>query len=294
MYKLLIFAGAVSLQVMGAAEPVREVSYRGADLTPTNTRPTFDHGYLAVHDFKKINIYAPDGSFAFSFGSPRGGLIASVAVDTDGAVAAALGYVPSDRGPGFIVLDRTGAVKADVATGPYRPTQVCFAADHSIWTIGMVRTPETPDYFLLRHYAREGQELGAYLAHSSLKQTGDLQPAMYHVGGWNMQAAKDRIGAYLNYGNHEERVWIEVGLDGKELGRWKFPAGFHGAPSAFTQSGAVYSQAEEGLFLLDHSTGNWNPVPPPSDGRLLGADGDNLVFAIYAEGRLRYLPATQQ
>jgi hypothetical protein len=56
----------------------------------------------------------------------------------------------------------------------------------------------------------------------------------------------------------------------------------------------VYSQAEEGLFLLDHSTGNWNPVPPPSDGRLLGADGDNLVFAIYAEGRLRYLPATQQ
>jgi hypothetical protein len=89
MYKLLLFACVLFSQVMAAAEPVREVSFRGADLAPTNTRPTFDHGYLAVYDREKINIYAPDGSFSFSFAPPHGGLTVSVAVDTDGTVAAA-------------------------------------------------------------------------------------------------------------------------------------------------------------------------------------------------------------
>ena len=291
MYKLLLFVCILLSQAMSASEPVREVSYRGADLAPTNTRPTFDHGYLAVYDPEKINIYGPDGAFAFSFAPPHGGLTVSVAVDTDGTVAAAVGFMPPDYGPGVAVLDRTGALQTYVATRPYSPTQVCFAPDHSIWTIGNARAKETPDYFVLHHYSREGKELGAFLPRSTLDKAEIVEPAENNVGAWSIRAAKDRIGAYLNYGNHTERMWVEVGLDGKELGRWKFPEGFDGSPSAFTRSGAIFAEAHYGLFMLDHSTGMWNPVSPASDGRLLGADGEDLVFWIRDQARLRYVPA---
>jgi hypothetical protein len=291
MSKLLLFACVLSAQVTAAAEPVREVSYRGADLAPTNTRPTFDHGYLAVYDQDKINIYAPDGSFAFSFAPPHGGLTVSVAVDTDGTVAAAMGFVPPEYGSGFALLDRTGALKTYTTTYPYAPTQVCFAPDHSVWTIGNVRTKETPDYFVLRHYSREGKEIGAYLPRSTLDKAEIVEPVENYVGSWSIRVANNRIGAYLNYGGHKERMWIEVGLDGRELGRWKFPDGFDGSPSAFTQSGAVYARGRFDVFLLDHSSRMWNPVSPASDGRLLGADGDNLVFWIRDQGTLRYVPA---
>jgi hypothetical protein len=291
MYKLLLFACVLFSPVMSAAEPVREVSYRGADLAPTNTRPTFDHGYLAVYDLDKINIYAPDGSFSFSFAPPHGGLTVSVAVDTDGTVAAAVGFVPPDYGPGIAILDRTGALQTYVATHPYSPTQVCFAPDHSIWTIGNARARETSDYFVLHHYSREGKELGAFLPRSTLDKAEVVEPAENFVGAWSLRAAKDRIGAYLNGGDHKARRWVEVGLDGKELGRWKFPDGFDGSPSAFTRSGAIFAEAHYGLFMLDRSTGTWNPVSPVSSGRLLGAEGDDLVFWIIDQARLRYVPA---
>jgi hypothetical protein len=204
-----------------------------------------------------------------------------------------MGFVPPDYGPGFAVLDRTGALKAYLTTHPYAPTQICFAPDHSIWAIGNVRTEETPDYFVLRHYSREGKELGAFLPRSTLEKAEIGEPAMVHVGAWSLRAANDRIGAYLDYGNHKERMWVEVGLDGKQLGRWKFPDGFDGSPSAFTRSGAIFAEAQYGLFMLDHSTGMWNPVSSASAGRLLGADGDDLVFWIRDQSLLRYVPATQ-
>jgi hypothetical protein len=295
MYKLLLFACTLFLQVTAVAEPVREVSFRGADLAPTNTRPTFDHGYLAVYGRDKIDIYAPDGSFSFSFAPPHGGLTMSVAVDADGTVAAAIGFVPTGYGPGIAILDRTGALQTYVATQPYSPTQVCFAPDHSIWTIGSARLAETQDYFVLRHYSREGKELGAFLPRSTFDKAEAVEPGESYVGAWSLRAAKDRIGAYLHSVDRKMRAaWVEVGLDGKELGRWKFPEGFGGSPSAFTRSGAIFAADQYGLFLLDRSTGMWNPVSPASDGRLLGADGDDLVFWIRDQARLRYVPAEAQ
>lgn len=293
MYRLLWLIPFLFSQGPVSADALREVSFQGADLAPTNTAPTFDHGYVAVYDVDKINIYSPDGTFAFSFAPPHGGLTVNVAVDADGTVAAAAGYVPPDFGPGIAVMDRTGALQTYIATQPYSPTQVCFAPDHSIWAIGNVRQADTPEYFVFRHYSREGKQLGAFLPTSSLEKAEGGEPAMFHVGAWSIRVANNRVGAYLHYGDRKKWIWLEFSLDGKELGRWTFPDGFDGMPRAFTQSGAVYTRGALGISLLDHASGAWNPVAPPSEGILLGAFGDDLVFWLRDQARLRYVPVSQ-
>src|SRR5579859_6048211 len=83
--------------------------------------------------------------------------------------------IPADAprtGGGIVVLDRDGRQEQFIDTGRYMPNALCFAQDHSIWTIGMLFGPHDgdvrgSDYSLVRHYSRAGEELGSYLARSS-------------------------------------------------------------------------------------------------------------------------------
>ncbi len=296
MYKLLFLSCVLFPQLLTAAEPVREIDYRGASLALKAGAPTIDHGYAAVYDQEKANIYAPDGSFAFTYVAPYGGLTVNVAIDADGTIAAAMDHVPSDHGVGIAVVDRTGALKTYISTAPYSPSHVCFAPDHSIWAIGRMRirqAKDSADYFVLRHYSRDGRKLGAFLPRSSLDKDEVAEPAEVYVGASFLRATDTRLGAYLHFGGRGNRTWTEFSLDGKEQGRWKLPDGFDGLVHAFTRSGQVYASGLNGLFVLDHSTGKWNPVPPPSEGILLSADGDDLVFWLPEQGRMRYVPVNQ-
>ncbi|HWT78754.1 MAG TPA: hypothetical protein VN648_08110, partial [Candidatus Methylomirabilis sp.] len=191
------------------------------------------------------------------------------------------------------VVDREGKLKTYISTAPYMPFHVCFGPDHSIWAIGQVRNGKAKgaaDYFVLHHYSREGQELGAFLPRSSLDKDDIAEPAEIFVGVALLRATSERIGAYLFYGGRRKGPWIEFGLDGKEIGRWKLPDGFDGHVRAFTRGGQVYASGLSGLFVLDHSTGKWNPVQSPSEGILLSADGDDLVYWLREQGRMRFVP----
>jgi len=274
------------------AQSTRDVSYGGAPLAPMNTGPTFDHKYLAVWDKDFINVYAPDGSLAFRYA----GYAVSIAVDADGFAAVAAPHRVPDRDSGIGLLDPTGHPAAFISTGKYVPTQVCFAPDHSIWTVGLEEYPngsEPPDYMVFRHYSRAGEELGAFLPRSSFSQIRRVHPALYAIGGWALRAANGRLGAILNLGGIDEILWIEVAFDGKELGRWPLPRTVGGRPVAFTASGAVLASTPTGIARLDRSSGKWLPVNSPSDGILIGADGDDLVFWQKAAGSLSYVPSAR-
>jgi hypothetical protein len=153
-----------------------------------------------------------------------------------------------------VLFDRTGAQIRFVDTGLYLPTQVCFAPDHSIWTVGW-QGPEAigknEDYFILQNYSQDGQQLGAFLPRSSFDAEPD--PVGPMTGAW----------------------------------RWDFAGR---SLLAFTQSGAIYGQ-EHDVAVFDRATTNWRPVAGMPDGHLLGADGESLVFSLRGQSVLRWVPA---
>ena len=238
--------------------------------------PTFNHGYLATYELDGIAVYAPDGALALRVARPAGSGFVNVDIDLDGSVVVA---VQRDALQGGVALfNRDGSKATEIVTDPYLPDQVCFGPDHSIWVLGdedLSPVDEHGTHFLLRHYSRAGQLLGSFLPRSSFP--ADADPGAGRSGFPRLRIANDRVGATLyRAGANHKPLLVETNLDGKEVGRWTVPLG---EPSATTASGIVYAAEGTQLTMLDRATGSWISVPNPSHERLLGADGDDLVFA---------------
>lgn len=299
----LLFA-ATLFNTTFAAE-THEVYYQGL-LTPQNITPTFDKGYLLVYDFDKIDVYAPDGVPLYSVSAQvRDAKVVNIdnaAADTDGTTVGAVEYsrdgTSGTIGGGIALFDRSGKQTGFFDTGQYLPTQVCFAPNHTVWTIGWRggrASRETDDYFVLRNFSQDGQEIGAFLPRSSFDPEPD--PVGPMVGVWQLRAINDRVGAVFYRSSivpegqtPRQMQWIEVDLKGKVLGRWDLGADRH--PRAFTQSGALYSQGGGAVLVFDRSTKAWRRIAGTPPGFLLGADGDNLVFEIKGSRTLRWVPAS--
>jgi hypothetical protein len=298
---LLCLVIALASCATALAAEARDVYYQG-DMTPLNIVPTFDKGYLVVYDQNKVNIYAPDGSSLYSASaqvqSAHWAGIQNAAVDTDGTLGGAVRYchrAKHTRGGGIVLFDRTGNQRRFVDTGPYLPTQVCFASDHSIWSIGW-QGPEAnaknQDYFILRNYSQDGEQLGAFLPRSSFEAEPD--PVGPMVGAWQLRTSNGRVGAAFYASSivgmwqkpRSAEQWIETDLKGKEIGRWDFAGR---SLLAFTQSGDIYGQDHD-VAVFDRATNQWRPVAGTPDGHLLGADGDNLVFSLRGQNILRWVP----
>ena len=171
------------------------------------------------------------------------------------------------------------------------PSFVCFAPDHSIWSTGKLARQsltDKPEFFILRHFSFDGKELGAFLPRSSFDDDGE--PAAAIIGTSGLGVANNRIGALLAYGR-SKALWVEADLNGKEIGRWR--ADIDGQPAAFTPSGAIYAQEVGRISVLDHVTGKWNPASIQSDGFLVAADGEALVFMIRGTPSLRWVPVNR-
>jgi hypothetical protein len=275
-----------------ASDANREVAYQTDSLRPLNMPPTFAGGYLAVHDRGGIAVYSRDGTLRYRipYEYPPGGSIRNVAVDTDGTAAATVDFW--NKG-GISLWNTEGTKIRDIDTGEYVPSFVAFAPDHSVWTTG-TRTRARPenktDYLVLRHFSREGALRGAYLPRSSF--ASDREPAESITALPGIHIANGRVGMYLPGGGNRQRVWVETDLNGKELGRWLMNSGGH--PAAMTHSGAVYARGVSGLLILDRAAGQWSPVSLPSDGILIGAEGESLVFADRTGSCVRWVALSTQ
>lgn len=279
---LITLLAALSLVV-----EAQSVVYQG-DLSPLNILPTFDKGYLAVYEPEHaISLYGPDGHLAYkaTVQAPHATstTVDNAAPDSDGSLAVSVEYRVEQeelfRG-GIAFLDSAGNQTAFIATGSgYRPTQVCFGPDHSIWTIGW-RGPEDPprsaeDYFILRNYGRDGRLVGAYLPRSSFEQ----DPTRPMIGGWQLRSANGRIGALFfgpSAGPKRDQEWIETDLHGNIVRRLDIPKT---TIEGFTNDGSLYARQYSGGYVtFDPATKSWRTIAGHPGRRLLGADGNNLVF----------------
>jgi len=296
---------AVTMCHMAIAAAPRDVYYQGL-LTPLNITPTFDKGYLFVHDAYKIDVFGPGGSHlndvAAVVAKAKVVNIINAAADADGTTAGAVEYsfdgsTRTEHG-GIAVFDSSGKQERFFDTGLYFPTQVAFGPDHSIWTLGWpgIARRWSEDFCILRNYSRDGRELGAFLPRSSLP--GEIDPIGPMVGMWELRVIRDRIGAVIyessvccpEQSTRPPMLWVETDFKGKELGRWE--VGLYPAPAAFTQSGGLYTRSDRSVSVFNRTTRTWCKVAMPADGILLGADGDSLVF-LNGTDTLRWIPAGQ-
>jgi len=307
MSKMRVFAG-LFLAALCGAQSQTEITFPG--LSHSNPGATFDHGYVVARDLMQVHnitVYSPNGQKMFDLSSltlPDGTKTTtplSVAIDSDG-VSALTYSVEGDPRSGFAILDNTGAQLRVIQTEPYRPSQVCFAPDHSIWMFGdhfhAGHDVPMPDFMTFRHYTRDGQLLGSYIPRSSLpawEGKGLDQLVAPFVGLWRLRATKDRIGAALRVGPFKE-AWVELDFDGKLLGQWTYLSSTEEGvfPIAFDSTGLLYGRhwlngSNVGVSIFDKSTSTWRPVPDLPNGRVLGADGTRLV---YQDGdQLRWIQA---
>jgi len=293
---LLLYGASVTAQV-------RDVRYQG-NLTPLNTTPTFDHGYLVVYDWDhRIDVFAPDGALMYSVSAQVPGSdwanIENGAVDEDGTLAAAVraGSAPGRaRGGGIALFDRAGRQVRFFDTGEYLPTQVSFGPDHSIWTIGWLggetMASLTADYPILRKYAQDGQQLGAFLPRALFphqEYVGREPLIMPMLGLWELRVANERVEAVL----HRPRLWVQTDLSGQEKGRWDIVP--NGRPSAVTQDGRAWHKDGPQLKVFNRATGAWHAVAfDAPEGTLLGAEGNSLVFLLRDQNTLRWVPAPRE
>jgi hypothetical protein len=246
----------------------------------------YSHGYILSWDaqYTQVTVFGRDAKL---FSAPEQISDSSPlmwAADSDGVVAGA--YWTHRPQQGFIDLfDSTGHLTNRIHTGSDIPQQVAFAPDHTIWTAGFkAGNAPAQDFNVLHHYARSGEELGRALLYS--QTGGDLKhPVIESLrGGQFLYVDNDRIGwdAALHAG---ARTWTEVSFQGVILGKYdlKTADGLALTTLAMTSSGNVYAKIfkpQSARFaVLDRSNGVWRKVVGDPQGRLLGSEGDDLVFA---------------
>jgi hypothetical protein len=259
--------------------------------------PMYESGYVLDWNWpvlSTLSVYGPSAKFLYTVQNRETDrhYFAS-AIDADGRMARAY-HINLDRSEeGRIdVLDMSGQVLRTINTGSYQTTSLIYAPDHTLWTVGFVGCTLDDEFNVVRHYASTGEKLGEAVPWSQIQGSFNSCTALQPLIGYRVLfSANDRFGFIGNNGKTLAK-WIEVGFDGKLLGQYDLSP-YHGRyfnPRAMTSSGDVYAQIGEngdyhkGYAVLDRSSCTWRKVSGCPEGRLIGADGDNLVFAQSGDG----------
>jgi hypothetical protein len=275
---------------IAANAPIREVTSQ-ASVSTGMTIPAFYKGYIYWAGGEPLRIYAPDGHLVYIPEPP--GRVEALATDDDNTVALAWN---AERF-GFINLhDASGALVRTIPTGRYLATHLAFGEDHSLWTLGYQVKADHPAmrdesaYMIVRKFLPSGQQAGAYLPRS-------LFPPGLPPGEQTWQAsncitvAHDRVGLWVNSGPGGTMTeWVELDLDGNLTGRWRLDPFSHELRVALTSDGRAFVQHLSNVdsntraltyrvLTLNRSSSSWQPIPTAPSGRLVGAEGETLIFA---------------
>lgn len=249
----------------------------------------YSTGYLFSWNspqYADVAFYGRDAQPAYSVTEHKDGIYhVGWAVDSDGVAAGV--YEQREPWEGRIDLfDLSGKRIRTIKTGSYISQRIIFAPDHTLWTVGFIAGNDGSkgDFNVLRHYARTGQDLGEALRWSQIASDHNSYTALQPIVGstW-MYAGDDRIG-FEALSNYEGHIWFEVSYSGALLGKYDLGREPCYQPLAMTTSGAVYAAVYkddhfDGWAALDRSQKAWHKITGYPKGRIIGSDGENLVFA---------------
>jgi hypothetical protein len=321
MNKLALICATI-LPSLAAGDGAREITI-GSLAPDQGTLVRYENRYLmCLRPLRAVGLWGLDGRriYETEVSPPPSNLptehrfwegVSDATVDNDGFVAAAVSFRVWENAPdgksekvttsgpfgGIVVLDKAGIQTEFVGTGRYLPIRICFDRNHQIWTLGSER--DGGNEFLLHEYSREGKQIGAYVQRSTLPH----QLPISEFYGSFLRSGGDRIGALLVSGPaSEDAEWFEVDLLGRLIGRWSVKeeylnGGVASRGVALTASGKAYARSTQRISTFDASTASWKTVKLDSNlDRLLGADGEELVFILSKEDttRLTWVTAPTQ
>jgi hypothetical protein len=306
-------AGQISNTLRSAAYP--EAIY------PRGIMPDWDRGFLIHREFE-IN-YSPDTPMAVVYdasgkriregriwppgaGSVR---ITQTAATREGAILAAGNAIMQDgSSQGYIVkTDLAGNTIESLLTGSFKPAQICYASDGTVWTLGKNLSPDDGqqhDSTVLRQYSFERGVLHSFLPENTVAAPVSPEKMWFVPFGSYVRCGKNKVSVYLRFTNE----YVEVNTESFELNRWNLDEAVlqqrEATGLAVTEDERVYASFHgngipgteqiRGLYQIKAVSGNpiaeLLPVagtvtaiergkrPPPGTFTMLwGADGNQLV-----------------
>jgi hypothetical protein len=122
----------------------------------------------------------------------------------------------------------------------------------------------------VRKYSMDGKEIGAYLPPSLFPSAG-LQPGAEISQERRITISSDRVGIEATSGDSgNQREWIELGLNGELLGRWRLDPSDRFPGVAFTSDNQIYVHRFDGdpkswrVFRLNREKSTWDAVSAPN------------------------------
>ena len=163
-------------------------------------------------------------------------------------------------------------------TSPYHPTELTFAPDGTVWTVGNLKDEENTRDVVPKHLLRRFDPAGKLIGSAIIQVRG------FHPDGSTfLRSSRDRVGSFTG----EE--YIEFALDGSEISRYDGPEG----ADWMDITGVVLSDENEvvagrfgkgraEILTLDRESRSWAAVSLPKEyaptwAWMLGFDGTTLV-----------------
>lgn len=141
-----------------------------------------------------------------------------------------------------------------------------------------------------REEVLDGRKGDRRLSSTVLFPSPGLQPSAEISQERRITISSDRVGIEATSGDSgNQREWIELGLNGELLGRWRLDPSDRFPGVAFTSDNQVYVHRFDGdaklwrVFRLNREKSTWDAVSVPNL-HLYGTDGDKLVFADWLNG----------
>jgi hypothetical protein len=292
MRKVGVLALAVAAALV-AQEPVT-VAYSSRPLLPHDIVPSLYQAFLIYDDgpnrLTVYNTHTGELVYTASVKNPPisgNARLTSIALTREGTAAVGIANLPGDDGytGGVAFLDRSGVQIRFSSTGHFLPCHLTYDAKGSLWAFGVDVASDSQDYALVRRFDEKGNQTGAFLMRSSFPSA----PFHCNRGLWTARASKDRVGAMAQFWNMAEpresrgtlQQWVELDLDGKEIGRWTLGAEREGPAGgmAFTDDSGLFVEWRGEMRQLNRNDGVWRPARVQRRGLLLGAEGNQLVYA---------------
>jgi hypothetical protein len=286
----------------------------------------WDHGYLITHAWNGtletspskpgVALYDKDGQIAREavvwLDGARTVSVGDAATTKSGRLVVSGGTINQEGVIANTIMEigHDNRVHRVIRTSPFMPAYVCALDDGTVWSYGVDRD----DHFAgienslrLRHYSFEKGQLRALLDATRLSQgEGWLLERGRYPGEINLRCNSKTVALY----NAASGELVEVDLQTNtlkvtEVTSLPSPPEFQITGFALTDSGALFASfydrstkpAMSGLFRMsrDNAGGaKWVPVEgtvgsylqTSSIERLLGADGDDLVYARLKDGKM--------
>jgi hypothetical protein len=220
--------------------------------------PDWDRGYMIHHEIERYN--RPDQAMVVMYDAagkrlregriwPRGAGSVSIrraAATRDGAILAAGGAIMQDGSiSGYIAkTDLGGDTIQSVATGAFKPEQICEAPDGTVWSLGKAGSADgspVPDTEVVRQYSFEKGLVHSFLPEITVQAIMNSDRPWFTPFESFLRCGNGRISVYLSFTDE----YAEISTSSFELKRWQLDETVvqHGKASglAITEDGRVYA-----------------------------------------------------